>query len=175
MLSKALFLDRDGVINIDNGHVYKIADFIFVEDIFNLTKLAQNNDYLIIVITNQAGIARGKYTENDFLELTNWVNDQFSRNGVNLTSTYYCPHHPNFGNQRYKKKCDCRKPGSLLFNQAKETFNIDMKSSIMIGDKLSDLEAAKNAGVGRLLLFSNHINDEFETISSLSKAIDILF
>jgi len=175
MLNKALFLDRDGVINHDLGYVHKISDLIFIDDIFRLTKIAQKNNYLIIVITNQAGIARGKYTEDDFLEFTNWIKHKFSENGVDLARTYYCPHHPNFGNQFYKKVCSCRKPGSLLFLQAHEEFNIDMQESIMIGDKLSDLEAAKNAGVGRLLLFSQNTNHDFETITSLSMAIEKIF
>tara|TARA_Y100000768_G_scaffold388831_1_gene387654 strand:+ start:7497 stop:8024 length:528 start_codon:yes stop_codon:yes gene_type:complete len=174
MTTKALFLDRDGVINQDLGHVHRISDIIFIDNIFKLTKIAQDKNYLIIVITNQAGIARGKYTEGEFLELSAWIKDKFFEKGVNLTKTYYCPHHPDFGNQKYKKVCLCRKPGSLLFNQAKEDFNIDMKASMMIGDKLSDLEAAKNAGVGKLLLFSNNLNDEFETIPSLSAAMERL-
>ncbi len=171
MLSKALFLDRDGVVNHDLGYVNKSSDIVFIDDIFKLTKMAQDLNYLIIVITNQSGIARGKYTEDEFLKLSSWIKDRFFANGVNLTRTYYCPHHPDFGNQKYKKVCLCRKPGSLLFNQAKEDFNIDMKASIMIGDKLSDLEAAKNAEVGSLLLFSNNINSEYETIPSLSAAM----
>tara|TARA_Y100000992_G_scaffold302406_1_gene276425 strand:- start:4718 stop:5242 length:525 start_codon:yes stop_codon:yes gene_type:complete len=171
MLSKALFLDRDGVVNHDLGYVHKSSDIVFIDDIFKLTKMAQDLNYLIIVITNQSGIARGKYTEDEFLKLSSWIKERFFANGVNLTRTYYCPHHPDFGNQKYKKVCLCRKPGSLLFNQAQEDFNIDMKASIMIGDKLSDLVAAKNAGVGNLLLFSNNINSEFETIPSLSAAM----
>ena len=171
MLSKALFLDRDGVVNHDLGYVHKSSDIVFIDDIFKLTKMAQDLNYLIIVITNQSGIARGKYTEDEFLKLSSWIKDRFFANGVNLTRTYYCPHHPDFGNQKYKKVCLCRKPGSLLFNQAKEDFNIDMKASIMIGDKLSDLEAAKNAEVGSLLLFSNNINSEYETSPSLSAAM----
>ena len=105
MTTKALFLDRDGVINQDLGHVHRISDIIFIDDIFKLTKIAQDKNYLIIVITNQAGIARGKYTEGEFLELSAWIKDKFFEKGVNLTKTYYCPHHPDFGNQKYKEVC----------------------------------------------------------------------
>ena len=168
---KVAMLDRDGVLNKNRGYVGFKKDFKWIKGAKETIKKLKQSKFYVAVITNQSGIARGKYTEDEFLKLSSWIKERFFANGVNLTRTYYCPHHPDFGNQKYKKVCLCRKPGSLLFNQAQEDFNIDMKASIMIGDKLSDLVAAKNAGVGNLLLFSNNINSEFETIPSLSAAM----
>lgn len=177
MLNKALFLDRDGVINKDVGYAHKVSDICFIKDIFNLTRLAQSNNFLIIVITNQAGIGRGKYTEEDFLNLTFWIDERFLENGVGISATFYCPHHPDHGIGRYKKKCRCRKPGSMLFHRAKKKFNIDMGSSVMIGDKISDIKAANKAGIKKLFLYSQenvqYQKLDFELISSLKSASKI--
>lgn len=174
-----MFLDRDGVINKDIGYANKVSDMCFIEDIFNLTRLAQSNNFLIIIITNQAGIARGKYSEDDFLNITSWINRRFLENGIHISDTFYCPHHPDHGIGRYKKKCRCRKPGSLLFDRAKKKYNIDMGSSVMIGDKISDIEAANKAGVKKLLLFSRETMEpqklDFKVISSLEAASKALF
>ncbi len=160
-MNKALFLDRDGVINIEKNYVYKIEDFEFIDGIFELTRKYQDMGYLIIVITNQAGIARGYYTENDFMKLTEWMQQEFEKNGIHITKVYYCPHHPDYGLGIYKKDCDCRKPKPGMILKAKEEFNINLKESILIGDKESDIEAGKRAGVGTNLLKNNAGNKEY--------------
>lgn len=140
---KALFLDRDGIINIDYGHVFKIEDFRFTDFIFDICKKYQNEGYLIFVITNQAGIAKGLYTLNDFLKLNDYMLKQFKNYGINIEKVYYCPHQDS-------DNCDCRKPKSGLYFKAIKEYNIDPSLSVSIGDKIGDLEAAYGAGVKKL-------------------------
>ena len=155
ILKKALFLDRDGVINKDYGYVHKISDFEFIPGIFDLCQAALKHEYLIIVITNQAGIARGFYDEETFLTLTKKVDRIFLAQDIVITETLFCPHHPEHGLGKYKRRCNCRKPAPGLFKYAAEEYAIDMASSIMVGDRLSDLQAANSAGVGSLVLFGH--------------------
>ena len=140
---KALFLDRDGIINIDYGHVHTIEQFKFTDFIFDLCKKYQEKGYLIIIITNQAGIGKGIYPESDTLTLNQYVIDEFKKKDIIISKIYYCPHKP-------EDHCSCRKPEPGLFIKAIKEFNIDPNESIAIGDKLSDLEAAYKAGVKNL-------------------------
>jgi len=149
MLYKALFLDRDGVINIEKNYLYKISEFEFIDGIFDVCRYFQKLDYFIVVITNQAGIARGLYTEDDFIKLNNWMIGEFKSNNINITKVYYCPHHPEFG-----VECECRKPRPGMILRAKAEIGIDLQNSILVGDKISDVEAGINAGVGRNYLIT---------------------
>jgi len=142
MSKKALFLDRDGVVNIDKGYVYKIEDFEFVAGIFELCRYFQERGYLLIIVTNQSGIARKLYTETDYSLLTTWMLKQFKAEGVTISKVYHCPDHPDFTGPSNRRKPN---PG-MLFEAAKE-FGINLKESIMLGDKQSDMEAAENAGI----------------------------
>lgn len=150
-MNKALFLDRDGVINIEKDYLYKIDDFEFIEGIFELCKHYQKLGYLIFVVTNQSGIAREYYSENDFKILTDWMLKRFSSHGVNITKVYHCPHLPNISGE-----CNCRKPNAGMLLEAKKEFNLDMDNSIMIGDKERDIEAGLNAGLKETYLFDIH-------------------
>ena len=143
MKAKALFLDRDGVINHEINYLHKIEDFRFVEGIFDLCRNFQRNNFLLFVITNQAGIARGYYTEQDFTVLTEWMITKFREQGILITKVYYCPHHPEITGE-----CSCRKPHPGMIMQAEQEFNLNLAWSVLIGDKISDIEAGKNAGVG---------------------------
>lgn len=154
-MNKALFLDRDGVINVDKNYVHKIEDFEFVDGIFELTKYFQDKGYLIIVITNQAGIGRGYYTEKDFHVLNDWMVEQFKKKGINITEVYYCPFHPTHGIGEYKKDSFDRKPNPGMILKAKEKYNIDLDESVLIGDKDSDIQAGENAGVKKNFLICN--------------------
>ncbi len=149
-MNKALFLDRDGVINIDKAYVYKPEQFEFIEGIFELCKAYQERDYLIIVVTNQSGIARGYYSEEDFLHVSDWMSEQFAKNGVKIIHIYHCPHHPEITGS-----CRCRKPSPGMLLDAKKEYNIDMKNSLMIGDKERDIEAAIGAGIENTILFTD--------------------
>jgi len=146
--AKALFLDRDGVINIEREYVYRREDFTFQDGIFELCSAAQSLGYLLLVVTNQAGIARGYYAESEFLDLTDWMIAEFKERGVVITKVYYCPHHPVHGLEPYRIDSLDRKPKPGMFLRAKADYNIDLEASALIGDKLSDIQAAAGAGVG---------------------------
>lgn len=154
-LTPALFLDRDGVINIDKGYVHKAEDCVFVEGIFELVIRANKLGYKVFVVTNQAGIARGYYSEAQFLSFSEWMKEQFLKHKARIDEIYFCPHHPIQGLGDYHRQCDCRKPEPGMFLKAKKTFSIDMAKSIMVGDNQSDLEAAQRAGVKNLYLFTH--------------------
>lgn len=141
-MNKALFIDRDGVINADKVHVYRKEQFEFTEGIFDLCRKYSDAGYLILVITNQAGIAKGFYTEADFQILMSWMIKEFENHSVKITKAYYCPHHPDFTG-----RCDCRKPEPGMILEAIEEFNLDISSCVLIGDKESDLEAGRRAGI----------------------------
>jgi len=142
--NKALFLDRDGTINVEKKYVYKIEDFEFIDGIFELIKSYQEKGFLIFIITNQAGIARGYYTEEDYKTLTNWMLEQFQKKGITITKVYHCPHHPEITGP-----CRCRKPNPGMILDAIKEFNIDPVNSVLIGDKKSDILAGEKAGLGK--------------------------
>ena len=149
---KALFLDRDGVININHGYVHTPANTDWVPGIFQLVADAQARGHACIVVTNQAGIGRGLYDEAGFLAYTAWMHAQFAARGTPLLATYWCPHHPDAGLGDYRVDCNCRKPRAGMLLQAIERFDIDPPGSLMIGDKQGDLDAAAAAGVPARLL-----------------------
>jgi D-glycero-D-manno-heptose 1,7-bisphosphate phosphatase len=145
----AIFLDRDGVINHDYKYVHKAEDFIFIDDVFDCCKQFIKQGYLIVIITNQSGIARGYYSEEDFHKLNQWMLEQFKQNQVDITAVYYCPHHSIKGIGNYKVDCECRKPKPGMIQQAAHDHNINLSQSILIGDNLSDIKAGKAAGIDK--------------------------
>ncbi len=154
MTHKAIFLDRDGVINQDFGYTHKIEDFVFIEGVFPACRRFQALGYKLVVVTNQAGVARGYYNESDFETLTDWMLQRFDEEGVEITGVYHCPHHATEGFGEFKVDCNCRKPKpGMLFRAAKE-HGLDLGQSIIIGDKLSDMEAGRAAGVQHCALIS---------------------
>jgi len=158
-MKKALFLDRDGVVNVEKNYLYKIKDFEFIDGIFDLCKHYQQLGYMIFIVTNQSGIARNYYSEENFHLLTEWMIDEFKKRGIVINRVYYCPHHPEISGA-----CSCRKPEPGMILQAQEEFDIDLADSLMIGDKERDIEAALQAGITETYLF-----DEKNRISN-SKA-----
>lgn len=161
---KALFLDRDGVINKDHGYLYRIEDFEFMPGIFAALRGFIELGFEIFVVTNQSGIGRKYYTQADFDKLSEYMINEFKAQGVNIKKIYHCPHTPD-------DNCECRKPKSGMFLKALSEFNIDMKSSIMIGDKQSDIDAASGAGVGKGFLLDgakfSSVMDVLEYIKGL--------
>lgn len=149
----ALFLDRDGVINVDHAYVHRPEDFDFVDGIFDLCREARRLGYRIFVVTNQAGIGRGYYTEQDFHDLTAWMQARLSEQGASVDAVYFSPYHPEHGIGAYKKDSACRKPGPGMLRQAGTDFEIDFARSVLVGDKYSDVQAGVAAGVGWNLLF----------------------
>lgn len=150
-MQKALFLDRDGVINVEKNYLYKIEDFEFMDDIFELCKYYESQGYIIIVITNQSGIARDFYSEDDFLTLTKWMNKRFLEDGTHISEVYFCPHLPAISGE-----CQCRKPNPGMILDAVDKFDIDVKHSVLIGDKERDIEAGLNAGIEENYLFDSN-------------------
>lgn len=149
---RALFLDRDGVINVDHGYVHTIAKTEWVTGIFDIVAAAQRAGYLVVVVTNQAGIGRGYYDEREFLSYTAWMHAQFEQRGTPLLATFWCPHHPEAGLGYYRIACGCRKPQPGMLRAAIDNFDIDSTRSLMIGDSKSDMQAANKAAVqGKLL------------------------
>jgi D-glycero-D-manno-heptose 1,7-bisphosphate phosphatase len=138
--NKAIFLDRDGVINVEKNYLYKIEDFEFIDGVFDACKHFQNCGYKIVIVTNQSGIGRGYYTQNDFDSLTVWMLEEFQKNEIIIDLVHCCPHTPDFG-------CDCRKPNTQMIDDAVKKLNIDVNKSWLIGDKSSDIQCAINAGV----------------------------
>lgn len=143
----AVFLDRDGVINKDNGYVSQIDDFEFIEGVIEACLALKEKGYLIVVVTNQSGIARGFFSEEQFHTLTEWMDWSMADRGVELDGIYYCPHHSEEGQGEFKIDCDCRKPKAGMLLNAIEDLEIDVETSILIGDKVSDLQAGIAAGV----------------------------
>jgi len=166
--SAALFLDRDGIINIDTGYVHTKEAFHFNPGIFQLCQLFAKHHYRIFVVTNQSGIHRGYYTTESFHQLTQWIHRMFRKQGINIEQTYFCPHLPNEG-------CTCRKPAPGMVHQAQKEYNIDLKASWMIGDKQSDIDLATQAGIGHTIAIAAHPLEgaqyQFETIE---KCVDFL-
>lgn len=144
---KAVFLDRDGVINVDHGYVSQPADFCFAPGAVEGMRLFQDAGYRLIVITNQSGIARGFYTQQDYELLTTHMQAELARAGVTLSSVYHCPHLPDATVDAYRQDCDCRKPGPGMIQRAVQEHGIDLSQSILVGDKDSDISAGRAAGV----------------------------
>jgi D-glycero-D-manno-heptose 1,7-bisphosphate phosphatase len=163
MAIKTIFLDRDGVINKEVNYLHKIDDFEFIDGIIDACLHLQKLDYQLIIITNQSGIARGYYSENDYQLITQWMLKQFKEKGITILDIFHCPHGPD-------STCDCRKPKPGMFLKAKSKYNIDMTKSWMIGDKEVDIQAANAAGIqNTILVRSGHLINE-----SNSKAKHIL-
>lgn len=177
---RALFLDRDGVINQDLGYTSRVEDFRFIDGIFDLCRSATQSRYLLIVVTNQAGIGRGYYSEKDFWALTEWMRERFKAEHAPITDVFYCPFHPEHGVGDYKKQSFDRKPNPGMLLRASEKHDLDLKYSIMIGDKDSDMQAARSAGVGLRCHYLAGISDAAPSaaatnaIHTLSEGIPLL-
>ena len=169
MSNRALFLDRDGVINVDHGYVYRIQDFEFQSGIFELVNEACQRGYLVIVVTNQSGIARGMYTEKEFQTLSDWMVTQFEQEGGAIHRVYHSPFHPVSGLDEFKKDTDCRKPGPGMLFAARDELEVDLSKSVMVGDNVSDMQAAINAGVPRRFLLDSSKSGDWINVQDLTQ------
>ena len=151
----ALLLDRDGVINIEKDYVYQISDFEFVDGIFDLCQQASDSGMAIVVVTNQAGIGRGYYTESQFWALSDWMCDRFSEQGITIDALYFCPYHPKHGVGAYRCESYDRKPNPGMILRAQADLALDLEHSILVGDKVSDISAARAAGVGLTVILGS--------------------
>ena len=151
-MNKAIFFDRDGTLNEEVGYLYKFEKFKWIDGAIDAIKFCNENDYLAIVVTNQSGVARGYYTEEDIAKLHQQINQELQQNfKAHIDDFFYCPHHPEGVVEEYRMDCDCRKPKSKMIEDACIKYDIDKNESLMIGDSLRDVECAKNAGIKGVL------------------------
>lgn len=150
-MQKAIFLDRDGVINSDIGHyyIYKVKDFIINKGIVNSLKRFQEAGYMLFIVSNQGGVAKGIYSSDDVDQIHSHLEAKLLENDIRLQEIYYCPHHESVAN------CECRKPSPYMINQAIRKYNIDIKTSYLIGDSKRDIEAAEAAGIKGIKIEAN--------------------
>lgn len=174
---KALFLDRDGVINVDHGYVGSRETFQFVDGIFEFCALASTLGFRLIIITNQSGIGRGYFTEDQFKDLMSWVSTQFAERKIPLSGYYYCPFHPD-AEPPYRRRSFMRKPAPGMLLRAADEHNLNLSCSILIGDRTSDIAAARAAGLAAAVLVSpdpgTPENQPDAVVADLSEAVEWL-
>ena len=163
-MNKAIFLDRDGTINADKDYLYQIEDFEFLPKAVDGLKMLQEEGYLLVIMTNQSGIARGYYTEKDFKRLNCWMLQELQNKGVIITKVYYCPHLPDAKIERYRKSCSCRKPAPGMFIKAVRQFHIDLAQSYSIGDKMRDHPLCGEGGCRGYLIGRGERKDVIEKV-----------
>ena len=146
-LRPAAFIDRDGVINTECDYVWRPADFVLLPGVPEALRRFARHGYALVVVTNQAGIAKGRYTEADYQHLTTHMRALLAAQGVTLDGVYHCPHHPHGSVARYRQVCACRKPAPGMLLQAAQDLQLDLARSMMVGDKTSDTQAGRAAGV----------------------------
>lgn len=165
MQSKAVFFDRDNTLIIDSDYMHKIEDFKLYPDTLSSLKLLQDKNYKIFIVTNQSGVGRGYFNLDQMHAFNKYMLKCFTESGIEIAELVYCPHSP-------EDKCDCRKPEPKLINELINKYGIDKSSSYMVGDKLSDAEAGKNAGITGILL--NNESEDFISFSSLTEFVNSL-
>ena len=173
MTIKTIFLDRDGVINIEKNYLHKIDDFEFISGVFDACNYFENLGYRIIIVTNQSGISRGFYSAKDFEILTQWMIKQFKLKQIDILDIFHCPHSPN-------DKCKCRKPMPGMLLEAQKKYRIDMGNSWLIGDKEEDIIAAHNSGINNTIIVrSGHKIDELTSkakyvLNSIAESVKVI-
>lgn len=166
-MRKAIILDRDGTINVEKDYLHKIEDFELEFGVLEGLKILAELGYIFVVVTNQSGIARGYYTEEDLVVLNNHIKEILKKEGIIIEKFYYCPHHPEKGIGQYKVDCECRKPKPGMLEEAIKEFNIDRDKSFMIGDNISDIEAGINAHITPILVTTGHGKEHIEKVQEL--------
>lgn len=172
-MKRALFLDRDGVVNVEVGYLHRAEQVRFVDGIFSLCRTAARLGYRIIVVTNQAGIARGYYSEADFHALMEFMRAELRAEEVELDAVYYCPFHPEHGVGEYKREHEDRKPGTGMLLRGARDFGVELSESVMVGDRCSDVMAANSAGLKQAFLVSGteaaRCSGTYLTVESLAE------
>lgn len=158
-LRPAVFFDRDGVLNIDVNYLYKIEEFCWILGAKEAIKYYNTKGYYVFVVTNQSGVARGYYSEDDVNKLHNWIQTELSLMGAHIDGFFHCPHHPEGTVEKYKLACECRKPQPGLLRNALNKWPVDKEKSLLIGDKLSDIQAAEAAGLKGYLFQGSNLFD----------------
>ncbi len=171
---RAVFLDRDGTINLDHGYVFRAAEFQLIPGVVESIRLLREAGYLIIVVTNQAGIARGLYGEKELHELHRHLDRELAGFGAAVDAYYYCPHHPEKGVEPYLRVCACRKPLPGMLVQAAEEYSLDLAASFLVGDKLSDIQAGLAAGCRSILVETGYGADVDELPMDVPRVADLM-
>ena len=154
-MRKAVFLDRDGTINVEKHYLHKIDEFEFLPGVIEGLRLLQDAGYLLVIVTNQSGIGRGFYAEEDFIQLNDWMLQKLLNKGINIDKVYYCPHLPDAEVDKYRIDCECRKPKLGMYMQAVKEFDIELNDSFAIGDKLRDCAICEDTGCSGYLIAEN--------------------
>lgn len=165
-MNRAIFLDRDGTINVEKHYLHKIEDFEFLPGVIEGLKLLQDAGFLLIIVTNQSGIGRGYYSEEDFNVLTKWMIQILEQSGVKITQVYFCPHLPDAIIEKYRKDCDCRKPRLGMYLKAVEDYDIDLSQSYVIGDKIRDGAICNDTECRGFLVADNEKAEIIEDVKS---------
>ena len=165
-MNKAVFLDRDGTINVEKHYLYRIEDFEFLPGSIEALRMLQAANYKLIIITNQSGIARGYYKEEDFLKLNNWMVSILKEQGVTIAGVYYCPHLPDADVEAYRTECGCRKPKLGMYQQAILDYNIQIDRSYAIGDKIRDCAICETTACKGFLIGGNEKPDIVEMVKA---------
>ncbi len=173
--NKTVFLDRDGTINIEKHYLYRVSDFEYIEGAVEGLRKLSDMGYLLVVVTNQSGIARGFYTEEDYRILDEWMKADLLKKGIQIAGSYYCPHLPDGIVKKFACECECRKPKTGLYWQPAKELNINMDMSFAIGDKMRDLSICGESGVKGILI-SDTVQDKTECIvcSSWKDVVQII-
>ncbi len=164
MKNRAVFLDRDGTINVEKGYVHRIEDFELIPGVPHAIRLLREAGFLVIVVTNQSGVARGYYPLDAVRSLHRHMDEELAKSGVAVDAYYVCPHYPEGVEEEYSKVCHCRKPLPGMLMEAAKDFSIDLASSYMIGDRLSDVEAGLRAGCRPVFVITGHGRDDLAMV-----------
>lgn len=163
-MNRAVFLDRDGVITQEPPHyAHKLSQLKLISKSADAIRLLNERGFLVIIASNQAGIARGYYQEEDMILFNRAMKDRLAKDGAHIDAIYYCPHYPEAEVERYRVDCDCRKPQPGMLKRAEKELNINLKQSFLVGDKLSDIEAGKRAGCTTIMVRTGQGADELES------------
>lgn len=172
-MKRAVFLDRDGTINIEKEYLYQIKDFEFIPEAPEAIRLLNQAGIMVVVVTNQSGVARGYYTEDDVINLHRHIAGQLQLHDAHIDAWYYCPHHPD-GRGSYSLPCNCRKPLPGMLQDAAARYDIDLKNSAMIGDKLADVEAGQAAGCRTILVRTGYGAEDEKSVGIQATICDNL-
>lgn len=174
-MKKCVFLDRDGNINVEKDYLHKVEEFEFIDGAREAIKLFNDLGYLVVIVTNQSGVARGYYDESSVKTLHDYLQKEVEKIGGHIDGFYYCPHHPEKGIGEYKLDCSCRKPEPGMFLKAQKDLDIDFSSSIMVGDKISDIKAGENLGMRSILVRTGHGLEEEKKIKNSCEIYGTLY
>ena len=158
-MKPAVFFDRDGVLNQDKGYIHKIEDWVWIEGAINTIKRFNDANYWVFVVTNQSGVGRGLYTEEDVIQIHDHMRSELTEQGAKIDDIRYCPHHTDAKINAYKAECNWRNPGSGMLQDLISSWSVDKENSLLIGDKETDLQAARNIQIEALFFEGGNLEE----------------